>query len=404
MSDETIYSRTYAKIDLDAIKENINNIKSNLDKKTKVCAVIKADAYGHGAVPVAKTIEDDVDFFAVATFDEASNLRNHDINKPILILGYIHTDYTMYSVRNGFRLTVFDVETAKRINEFAKDLGEGPAKVHIKIDTGMSRIGFSPCQESYRDIEKICNMDFIDVEGIYTHFSKADCEDTEEFDRQFALFKKVCDDLEAKDIHFKIKHCSNSAAATVFRRANMDMVRLGISIYGLYPSECVHQVALKGAMSLFSHISFIRQTNIENIPGCTTGHNARGDMRIAAVDTGYADGYKRSLSNKGYVLVKGKRADIIGNIDMDHFMIDITDIPGVNVGDEVVLVGKSNDENITMEEISELAGSFNYEFACDISKRVPRIYYADGVEVCHKDYFYDKYIPINKHAGMVHAH
>ena len=403
METNYIYYRVWAEIDLDAIRENVLNIQKGLKEGTKTCAVIKTDGYGHGAVPIAKKLKNDVDFFAVATFDEATNLRNHDIEQPILCLGYIHVENIMYAVRGQIRMTVFDVEMAERINEFARDCG-GTAKVHIKIDTGMSRIGFAPTEESLDMIGKIYSMENIEVEGIFTHFFASDSDDLTSAYRQFEKFKWVCDSLEKRGVHIPVKHCSNSAAATVMPEANMDMVRLGISIYGLYPSEHVHQIELRPALSLHSHVVMVK--TIEKGASVSYGATfvAERETRVATIPVGYGDGYFRCLSNKGYVLINGKKAPIIGRVCMDQFMVDVTDIPDVERDTRVTLIGKDGDAEITMEEISELAGSFNYEFACDIGKRVPRIFYSDGEEICDKDYFYDRYQPINKNRYKIHAY
>lgn len=389
-SENYMYYRVCADIDLDAVRENIINIKQGISDGTKVCAVIKADGYGHGAVPIARKIRDIVDFFAVATIDEATNLRLHNIKTPILILGYVHPANTITAIRNDIRMTVFDKETAAAISEAARDIGK-PARIHIKIDTGMSRIGFRPCPESADTIEQICNDEWLEAEGIFTHFYSSDSADRTLAYEQLEKFNIFIDELKKRGVEFDIRHCSNSAAATVMPEANLDMVRLGISIYGLYPSEYIDQITLKPALTLKSHVVMVKE--IEQ--GTTVGYGgtfaADRPMRIATIPVGYADGYFRSLSNKGCVLIDGKRAPVIGRICMDQFMVDVSHIPDVQRGSEVVLIGKSGDDEITMEEISELAGSFNYEFACDIGKRVPRIYYSGGEETASKDYFYDRY-------------
>ena len=403
MESNYIYYRVWSEVDLDAIKENVNNIQKVLKDGVKTCAVIKADGYGHGAVPIAKKLKNDVDFFAVATFDEATNLRNHDIDLPILVLGYIHTDNTQYAVRDKIRMTVFDLDMAEKIDEFARDI-DGVAKVHIKIDTGMSRIGFAPTDESLDIIEKIYNMKNIEAEGIFTHFYASDSSDLTSAYKQFDIFREFCNKLESRGINIPIKHCSNSAAATLMPEANMDMVRLGISIYGLYPSEDVHKIELKPALSLHSHVVMTKTIEAGTSVGYGATFVAERPTRIATIPVGYADGYFRRLSNVGYVLIKGQRAPIVGRICMDQFMVDVTDIPDVERGERVVLVGRQGDAQITMEEISELAGSFNYEFACDIGKRVPRVFYSDGEEVCDKDYFYDRYQAINKNRYKIHCY
>lgn len=388
--DNYVYYRVWADIDLDAVRENIKNIQKGLKDGTKTCAVIKADGYGHGAVPIARKIRDMVDFFAVATIDEAINLRLHNIKNPILIIGYVHPANTITAIRNDIRLTVFDLDTALKIAEAARDIGKS-AKIHIKIDTGMSRIGFRPCDESIQIIKKIAENEWLEVEGIFTHFFNADSDDQSSAYKQLDEFSSFCDLLSDQGVNFAIRHCSNSAAATVMPEANMDMVRLGISIYGLYPSEYIDQIKLRSALSLKSHVVMVKNISAGTTVGYGATFTADKDMTIATIPVGYADGYFRSLSNKGTVLINGRRAPIIGRICMDQFMVDVTDIPDVRQGSEVTLIGKCGDDEITMEEISELAGSFNYEFACDIGKRVPRVYYSGGAEIGTKDYFYDRY-------------
>ena len=403
MESNYIYYRVWAEVDLDSIKENVLNIQKGLKEGVKTCAVIKADGYGHGAIPIAKKLKDTVDFFAVATFDEATNLRNHDIEKPILVLGYVHTDNTQYAVRSNIRFTVFDLDMAQKIDEFARDI-DGVCKVHIKVDTGMSRIGFAPTEESLETIEKIAQMPNVEIEGIFTHFFASDSADLTSAYRQFDTFKTFCDKLEERGVHIPVKHCSNSAAATVMPEANMDMVRLGISMYGLYPSEDVHQIELKPALSLHSHVVMVKTIEEGTTVGYGATFTASRPTKIATIPVGYADGYFRRLSNVGYVLINGCKAPIAGRVCMDQFMVDVTDIPDVKRGDRVTLIGQDGENCITMEEISELAGSFNYEFACDIGKRVPRVFYSDGEEVCDKDYFYDRYMAINKNRYKIHCY
>lgn len=366
--------RIRADIDLNAIRENIDAIKKNLQPQVRICAVVKADGYGHGAVPVANHIQDIVSFFAVATIEEALELRNAGIDKPILILGYVFPSDLHLAVTNDIRLTVFDFKTATEISALATEL-KLKSVVHLKIDTGMGRIGFAANDESIRVIRDISGLPGIAVEGLFTHFFSSDSSDLGAADRQLKDFVAFCDKVGSAGIDIPIKHCSNSAAATAMPQADMDMVRLGISIYGLYPSDAVTAIKLKPALSLKSHIIMLKTITAGQSVSYGATYTADKDTVIATIPVGYADGYKRSLSNKGYVLVKGQRAPITGRICMDMFMVDVSGIAGLSTGDEVVLVGQSDDEEITMEEISGLAGSFNYEFACNVGKRVPRVYH-----------------------------
>ncbi len=384
------YFRVVCDVDLDAIRSNISKLQQRLKTGTRSCAVIKADGYGHGAVPIARNIEDLVDFFAVATIDEALKLRQSDIEKPILVIGYVDPESASLAIQNDIRLTVFDINTAKCISEAAARSGKN-ALIHIKIDTGMSRIGYTPSDDSLKEIIAINNLPNIAIEGVFTHFFASDEKDKSKAYAQLDLFKSFANKIKSAAINIKIFHCSNSAAATDMPEANMDMVRLGISIYGLYPSDDVRSVTLTPAMSLKSHVVMVKDLPKGRSIGYGGTFTARHDMRIATIPVGYADGYMRGLSNKGYVLIHGAKAPIVGRVCMDQMMVDVTGIEDVRQKDEVVLIGRQLGNVITLEEISTLAGSFNYEFACDINPRVPRRYFSEGRQVGFKDYFDEHY-------------
>lgn len=387
---ESDFFRVCADVDLSAVRTNIINIQKRLKPSVKTCCVIKADGYGHGAVPVARAVDDLADFFAVAAITEALNLRAHGVEKPVLILGYIHPDGYEAAIEGNIRTTVFDFEAAQAVSKAAVRVKK-TAKIHIKIDTGMSRIGFYPCPESAEIIKKISRLPGIEIEGIFTHLFAADAAGKESALAQIGIFNDFCALLEENSLSIPIKHCSNSAAAISIKQANLDMVRLGIAQYGLYPSEDVHELCLVPALSLKSHVVMVKTIKAGTTVGYGATYTAAKDIRVATIPVGYADGYFRTLSNRGYVLAGGKRAPIIGRVCMDQFMVDVSRIEGVVQGSEVVLIGSMGDETITMEEISALAGSFNYEFACDIGKRVPRRYFLDGKFTGSKDYFMDKY-------------
>ena len=378
--------RVCADVDLSAIRANIINIRKNLDSGTKICSVIKADGYGHGALPAARAVYDLADFFAVATIGEALALRKNGIDKPLLILGYIDPSGYEDALRENIRLTVFDMESARLISETALKENR-QALIHIKVDTGMSRIGFFPDEESLRTIKEISELPGIKIEGIFTHFFASDSADKTSAEGQFRVFKKFCEDLKREGVHIPIRHCCNSAAAISMPQAQMDMVRLGIAQYGLYPSDAVKEIELVPALSLKSHIVMAKTVPQGTSIGYGATFTAPCDMRVATIPVGYGDGYFRNLSNKGYVLINGKAAPIRGRVCMDQFMADISQIPEAGRGEEVILVGKSKDKTLTMEEVSALAGTFNYEFACDIGKRVPRRYFLDGKYVGSWDYF-----------------
>lgn len=385
------YYRGYCQINLDNIYENIVNMKNNTSEGTGMVAVIKTDGYGHGAVPIAKKIDDIVDAYAVATIDEGINLRRHGIDKPIYILGFTYEMRAKEAVDYDIRMAVFKYETAVCADKAAKELGK-KAKIHIKLDTGMSRIGFKDNEASVEEILKINQLENVEIEGIFTHFACADEVDKTMTFNQIERFKKFINMLKEKGVNIPIKHCSNSAGIIDVREANFNETRIGISLYGLYPSEEVNKsnVILKPALELKSHIIFIK--NIDKGTTVSYGATFKADkeMRIATIPIGYGDGYPRNLSNKGYVLINGSKAKILGRVCMDQMMVDVTDIEAEE-GDMVTLIGRDGDAFISAEEISKLAGTFNYELVCDLGKRIPRVYISDGKLVGGKDYFYDRY-------------
>ena len=386
------YKRVYAAIDLDAIEYNLKSIKNNISKGTKIMAVIKTDAYGHGAVQVAHKIEQN-DFligFAVATAEEAFILRRHGITKKILILGAIFPYQFDELIKNDITLPIYDLNTSKELSKTAVQL-EKEVHLHFKLDTAMSRLGV-PVNESSAELAKqISLLDNVVLEGVFTHFSKSDEKDKTTANIQLEKFKSFIKLCENKGITYKYKHCSNSAASIDLKDANFDFVRLGISLYGMYPSDEVDKSAvnLKPALSLKSCICFLK----EIAPGTSVGYGgtftATQTTKVATIPVGYGDGYPRLLSNKGYVLIHGKKAPIIGRVCMDQFMVDVTGIENVNLMDEVVLVGKSENEYLSVETLSELCGRFNYEFVCDLGKRIPRVYYENGIVTQTHDYFND---------------
>lgn len=371
------YQRIYAKIDLDAAAFNLKSIEQKLSADTKIMAVVKADGYGHGALEIAKTVEgfDRLFGFAVATAEEADELRNGGIKKPILILGYTFEEDYVKLIQNQVRLTVYSYEAAEHISKSAKKAGI-TARIHIKIDTGMSRIGYQVTEESADEIVKISALSGIAIEGIFTHFAKADEADKTFTLEQMRQFDKMTDMLKDRQLSIPIKHCSNSAGIVELPQANMDCVRAGIILYGLWPSDEVNKdaISLKPVMEIKSHIIHIKTLSAGRSISYGGTYCLKEPRKIATVPVGYADGYPRSLSGKGYVLIHGKKAPVLGRICMDQFMVDVTDISDVKMLDTVTLLGKDGENSITMEELGELSGRFNYEFACDIGKRVSRIY------------------------------
>nr|WP_297873236.1 alanine racemase [uncultured Blautia sp.] len=376
-----MHSRIQAEIDLDAMTYNLEHIKKNLAPGTQVIAVLKADAYGHGAVPLAKRIQKDPEIWgiAVATVEEGEELRNAGITKPILILGYTYQEDYQKIAALDFRPAVFKLSMAKELSKAAMEAGK-TLKIHIKIDTGMTRIGYRDVKKDVPEILEISKLPGLETEGIFTHFARADEADKAPALNQYQKFQEFIKALEQNGLHIPMKHCSNSAGIIRMREANLDAVRAGIILYGLYPSQEVERepVPLKPLMSLRSHIAYIKTVE----PGAEISYGGIfttvRDTRVATIPVGYADGYPRGLSNKGSVLIRGKRAPILGRVCMDQFMVDVTDIPEAEELDQVTLLGKDGEDCITMEELGELSGRFNYEFACCISKRVPRVYLESG--------------------------
>ncbi len=402
------YDRAWAEIDLDAIYKNAESMRESLTEAGKcppaLCAVIKADGYGHGAIPVAKTVENLVWGFAVANAQEGFLLRQHGIKKPVLVLGYVDKADYEECIKNQIRITLYEADMAEEmvrcVREYRKKTGDESARmlVHIKLDTGMGRLGFLSYNEELQEIsarqirEALSNQELFG-EGCYTHYSKADEKDKTFSKLQHERFLSMIKRLKDLGISFTIHHSDNSAGIIDLPGWQGDMVRMGISLYGLYPSQEVNKrrLALFPAMSLRSHL-----VQVKTVPAGTPisyggTYVTERETRVGTVPIGYADGYPRSLSNKGEVLVCGRRVPIIGRICMDQLMVDLTDVPQAKRLTKVTLIGKDGGECIPVEEAATLAGTFNYEFICDISKRVPRVFYRDGKVVGSKDYFTDQY-------------
>ncbi len=384
------YSRVYAKIDLDAIASNMEQMKQNLNPTTKIMAVIKADGYGHGAVQIAQMLEhmEVVWGFAVATLDEAVVLKKEGICKPVLVLGCVFPDQYKEMLKHEIRMNVYTEEMAEAISQIAEREGM-TAYVHIKLDTGMTRLGFDVEEKTISVIERISTMKHVCMEGIFTHMAKAD-ETVKEFThQQLQAFVWMVNRLKEKGIEFQYEHCANSAAIIDVPEANFNLVRAGISIYGLYPSKEVQTeyVKLKPALELKSRVTLVKNIKAGTPVSYGGTFVSEREMVIATIPVGYADGYSRNLSNVGYVLIHGKKAPVLGRVCMDQFMVDVTDIEGVSFGDDVTLIGKDGTELITVEDLSELSGRFNYEFVCNLGKRIPRVYVKDGKIVEQVDYF-----------------
>lgn len=386
------YGRVYEAVDLDAIRHNMEAMRANLSSGTGMIGVVKSDGYGHGAVPVAWAIDPYVCGYAVATVEEGVILRKHGIRKPILVLGVVPYDDADKLVEYEISSAIFQLKRAEHLSEAAKKAGK-TAVVHLAVDTGMSRIGYPVTEEAADEAAKICSLPGIRVEGLFTHFAKADETDKTATDKQIERYRTFVAMLSVRGITIPVLHCSNSAGIMDLQRANFHVVRAGISIYGLYPSAEVdrEKVRLKPAMELRSFISYIKKIG----PGTSVSYGgtftADREMTVATIPVGYGDGYPRNLSGKGEVLIRGYRARILGRICMDQFMADVTAIPGVEEEDEVTLIGRQGGQQITVEELAETGGGFHYEILCDIGKRVPRVYLEAGRIVGTKDYFDDCY-------------
>lgn len=384
------YSRVYAAIDLDAVLHNMEEMKKIIDENTKIMAVIKTDGYGHGAVPIGKVLEPlpYIWGYAVATVEEGVILRRNGLEKPILVLGATFPEQYEVMAKLDIRPNVFSLEMARKMSEAMEALGL-TLNVHVKIDTGLSRLGFQVKEEDADKIAQISSLPHMILEGIFTHFAKSDAVDKAMANTQLAAFQRMQRMLGERGIRPSLCHASNSAGIIDLPQANMDLVRAGISLYGMWPSDEVQKerLSLKPVMSLKSRIVFLKELTAGRTISYGATYTVKEPAKIATIPIGYGDGYPRSLSNKGYVLIHGQKAPICGRICMDQFMVDVTHIADVREGDEVVLIGSSGGRTITMEELGELSGRFNYEFACDLGKRIPRVYYKDGVPVETMDYF-----------------
>lgn len=381
------YYNIQANVDLDAIRHNILEMRKHIRPQTKLLAVIKADGYGHGAVAVAKALNDLADYYAVARLGEATELRRYGIIKPILILGYSAPEEYQELIEQDITITVFRLEDARRLSEAAGKLGK-TAKIHIKIDTGMSRIGYMCDLDAVEEIKQIAKLPNLNMEGIFTHFAKADEANKDAFHGQLLRFRSMLDALEREGITFAIRHAANSAAIMEEGDLGLDMVRSGISTYGLYPSDEVDPSSadLIPAMSLTSKISHIKTLAKGIGIGYGWTYTTEKETVVATIPVGYADGYKRALSNQGRVLIRGQYAKILGRVCMDQIMVDVTEIPDAAVGDTVTLFGQDGEASIPVEEIANMSESFNYEFVCGIASRVPRIYTMNGKYVGELNY------------------
>lgn len=376
---DTYTQRAWAEVSLDAIASNLKNIRSITNKNAKIMAVVKADAYGHGFLQVAKTLlENGADAFAVAMLDEAKQLRSRGIDVPILVLGNTNLELCEDLIDFDVMPSVFSYDMAKAMSDAAvkKDMD---AKIHIKLDTGMSRIGFL-CdkkneEKTINEIKKIAALPNLMIDGIFTHFSCADEEDSEYTNMQFGRFMNICSRLEHDGIHIGKKHVCNSAATVLYPNMHLDMVRPGIILYGLHPSNVtVGKLKLESAMSLKARVTMVKE--IDEKIGVSYGKEyvINPPAKLATIPIGYADGYSRLLAKKAGMLYKGKIFPVVGRICMDQCMIDVTSADNINIGDVVTIMGFDGGKRISASDIASYMGTINYEIVCLIGKRIPRVY------------------------------
>lgn len=373
------YYRCFAAIDLTAIEENLKALQAKMAPGVRTCAVVKANAYGHGAVRVARHIGPLVDYFAVACIEEALELREGGIKKPILVLSYTHPSRYVDLIREDVTATVYNEQEAEVLSETAQHLGK-TVKVHIAVDTGMGRIGFQPVEESTRSISRIVNLPNLKAEGIFSHYACADCADKTSRDHQNQVFDDFLALLAQRGVKFPITHICNSAG-TMEADKRYDMCRVGVAMYGLYPSEEMDKTAitLKPAMEVISHIVHLKTVPAGTKIGYGHIYTAPSERKIATLSIGYADGYNRCLTGVGYVLIKGKKAPIVGKVCMDQVMVDVTDIDEeLYVGNHAVMLGKSRNAELSAETLGAMCHSFNYEIVCTFMPRVARVYYING--------------------------
>ncbi len=374
-------NRAWAEINLDNIAHNVKEIRRVTNKNAEIMGVVKADAYGHGVFEVTRTLlANGVSRLAVSMLDEAIQLRREGIEVPILILGYTDPARANEILENDVTQSVYSHELAQALSKEAVRQGK-KVKLHIKIDTGMSRIGFMPGYSAVKNVMEIEKLPNVIIEGLFTHFASADERDRDYTLMQFEKFMSICCELQRIGIHIPVKHCANSAGIIEYPEMHLDMVRPGIILYGMYPSNevCKDKIDLKPAMTLKANIIMVKE--IEQNTPISYGRIfiTERKSKIATIPIGYADGYSRMLSNKGRVLINGQFASVVGRICMDQCMIDVTDIEGdIEVGDEVVLIGEQGQRNISVEDVAETIGIINYELVCIVGKRIPRAYVQNG--------------------------
>ncbi|WP_164215810.1 alanine racemase [Virgibacillus sp. YIM 98842] len=378
------YRETWTEISLDAIHHNVKTFKDHIGNNTKYMAVVKADGYGHGAVEVAnEALLAGAEYIAVAILDEAVLLRDAGVKAPILVMGYTPPEALKEAIERDITLTVFTLEAAEAVNKLANDL-QKKTRIHIKVETGMNRIGLRN-KDHVLDLARSLSSEWVSIEGIFTHFADADNKDTSYTDKQFESFLEMTDYLQEQGINIPIRHCCNSAGTIAHPSKHLEMVRVGIAMYGLYPEDFMKEmIDLTQAMTLKTKPVFIKNLQAQEYIsyGCT--FTTERDSKIATIPIGYADGFSRLLSNRGDVIVNGERAGIVGRVCMDQSMIDVTGIDGVDRETVISIFGDEKVGHIPMAEVADLMGTIHYETTCLIGKRIPRVYVKDGREVKEK--------------------
>ena len=384
------FDSTRVVVDMDILSSNMDAIREKAG--VPVMAVVKADAYGHGAVQVARLLQDKCAFFCVSSILEAMELRQAGLTKPILLLGYTPAEAYPTAIREGIRPTIFRLEDALALSQAAQ-AAQLPARFHFAVDTGMSRIGFQVTERDADICAEIAGLPGLYAEGLFSHFATADCADLTRAKQQAERFAAFDEMLQKRGVNIPIRHLNNSAGLMNFKTP-YEMARSGIITYGMYPSDEVDQslLSLRPALQWLSRVSHVKTLPAGREISYGGTYVTGADTVVATIPVGYADGYRRNLSGRFHVLIRGQKAPILGRICMDQMMVDVTAIPGVTVGDQVTLIGTDGDNTITVEEIAARADSFNYEFVCGISRRVPRLYMKDGHMDHAVHYLLDTYL------------
>ena len=384
------FDSTRVVVDMDILSSNMDAIREKAG--VPVMAVVKADAYGHGAVQVARLLQDKCAFFCVSSILEAMELRQAGLTKPILLLGYTPAEAYPTAIREGIRPTIYRMEDALALSQAAQ-AAQLPARFHFAVDTGMSRIGFQVTERDADICAEIAGLPGLYAEGLFSHFATADCADLTRAKQQAERFAAFDEMLQKRGVNIPIRHLNNSAGLMNFKTP-YEMARSGIITYGMYPSDEVDQslLSLRPALQWLSRVSHVKTLPAGREISYGGTYVTGADTLVATIPVGYADGYRRNLSGRFHVLIRGQKAPILGRICMDQMMVDVTAIPGVTVGDQVTLIGTDGGETITVEEIAARADSFNYEFVCGISRRVPRLYMKDGHMDHAVHYLLDTYL------------